>query len=67
MGNIKIIVNRVCCKKCGSIIESKHTHDFKQCSCGAIAIDGGLDYQRATWPAGANKDEYIDFSYSEYG
>lgn len=63
---MKVIINKVCCKKCGSIIEFKHTHDFQRCSCGAIAIDGGTDYQRATWPAGASVDDYIDFSYSKY-
>jgi len=30
------------CKKCLEIIESKYVHDFKQCSCGAVGIDGGL-------------------------
>ncbi|WP_445491489.1 DUF7695 domain-containing protein [Niallia sp. 03133] len=44
---MKIIVNRVRCKKCSSIIESKHAHDFQRFSCGAIAIDGGTDFQKA--------------------
>lgn len=39
-----IISNKVRCKKCGDIIESKHTHDFVRCSCGACAVDGGHDY-----------------------
>ncbi len=30
------------CKKCLETIESKHNHDFKICSCGAIGIDGGI-------------------------
>jgi len=30
------------CKKCLDIIESKHGHDFKYCSCGAVGIDGGI-------------------------
>ncbi|MEB6551119.1 hypothetical protein MXL46_18910 [Heyndrickxia sporothermodurans] len=62
----KIILNKVRCKKCDSIIESKHTYDFQSCSCGAISIDGGKDYQRTTWPAGANANDYIDFTYSKY-
>lgn len=37
------------CAKCGDVIESKHRHDFRSCSCGAIFIDGGLDYQRCGW------------------
>lgn len=42
----KIIHNRCRCAKCGDIIESTHVHDFKYCSCGAIAVDGGHDYIR---------------------
>ena len=30
------------CRKCSETIESKHRHDFKYCSCGAVAIDGGI-------------------------
>ena len=30
------------CKKCKETIESKHTHDFKYCSCKAVGIDGGI-------------------------
>ena len=40
----KIKVNKAQCKKCGDIIESKTTNDLKRCSCGSIAVDGGLDY-----------------------
>ena len=45
-GNImkKILVNKIKCKKCGDIIESKSVHDFKRCKCGAVAVDGGHDY-----------------------
>lgn len=41
---IKIIRNRIRCKQCGDIIESKSVHDFKFCSCGKVAIDGGHHY-----------------------
>jgi hypothetical protein len=30
------------CRKCLEIIESKHKHDFKYCSCNAVGIDGGI-------------------------
>ena len=39
-----IIHNRIRCKKCGEIIESHTVHEFKWCSCGAVAVDGGKDY-----------------------
>ena len=42
----RIIRNAIRCRKCGDIIESKTVHDFKVCSCGACAVDGGHDYLR---------------------
>ena len=39
-----VVVNKAQCKLCGDIIESKHGHDFKWCSCGEIAVDGGKNY-----------------------
>ncbi|MCQ2739262.1 MAG: hypothetical protein MJ237_03430 [bacterium] len=44
----KIIHNRIKCKNCGDIIESISTHDFKFCSCGKVAIDGGKSYLKRT-------------------
>lgn len=50
---IKIIHNRIRCKNCGEIIESKSRHDFVGCSCfknskglEGCAVDGGHDYLR---------------------
>lgn len=34
---------------CGDEIESTHRHDFRWCSCGNLAVDGGLDYARRLW------------------
>ena len=42
----KIIRNRIKCKKCGDIIESKSRHDFVWCKCQSVAVDGGKDYLR---------------------
>lgn len=44
----KIIRNRIKCKYCGDIIESISVHDFKFCSCGKVAIDGGKHYLKRT-------------------
>ena len=41
-----IIRNMIKCNKCGDIIESKSTHDYVTCKCGAVAVDGGHDYLR---------------------
>lgn len=43
---MKILVNKIQCKKCGDIIESCSVHDFKFCKCGAVAVDGGHKYLR---------------------
>lgn len=41
-----IIKNAIRCNLCGDEIESLHCHDFKWCSCGACAVDGGHEYLR---------------------
>ena len=40
----RILVNKAQCSICGDIIQSNHRHDFKWCSCGTIAVDGGTAY-----------------------
>lgn len=54
----KLLRNRVKCKKCGTVIESRWTHDFVSCECGSIFVDGGLDYMRM----GGNLDNIEDLS-----
>ena len=45
----KLKRNAAQCKKCNDIVESKFRHDFRQCKCGNIFVDGGLDYRRCGW------------------
>lgn len=54
----RIIRNLARCKKCGDIVESRYTWDFKRCSCGSIAVDGGLDYLKRV----GNMSDFIDLS-----
>lgn len=51
----RLVRNRIRCKVCGDVIESKSRHDFQVCRCwggadggahGGVAVDGGLDYSR---------------------
>ena len=58
ISNNKILVNKIQCKKCNDIIESKHVHDFKWCSCKSIALDGGLEYLRRL----GNLEDIIELS-----
>ena len=41
-----IVQNALICGKCGDYIFSAHRHDFKYCKCGAVAVDGGMEYLR---------------------
>lgn len=56
----KLIKNAIKCVHCGDIIESKHTHDFKFCSCETVAVDGGLSYLRRSYKN--SRDDFIDLS-----
>lgn len=42
----RIIRNAAKCLGCGVTVESTHRHDFVECDCGAIFVDGGKDYLR---------------------
>lgn len=41
-----ILSNQVRCVKCGDEPYSGWRHDFRHCECGAVAVDGGMDYLR---------------------
>lgn len=55
---IKIIRNKIKCKYCGEVIESKSRHDFKFCACGKVAIDGGHFYLKRS----GNPNDWIELS-----
>jgi len=54
----KILSNQALCKKCGDAPWSGNRHDFRQCKCGNVSVDGGLEYLRRLF----NSDEWIDIS-----
>jgi len=56
----KIIKNCIKCNYCGDIIISENLHDFKECSCGRVAVDGGTDYLRRCFKN--STEDYIDLS-----
>lgn len=56
----KIKVNKIRCKRCGDVIESKTVHDFKFCKCGAVAVDGGKEYLRRCFIN--TEDDYEELS-----
>ena len=58
---MKIISNKVKCNKCGDIIESAYTHDFKWCSCRNVAVDGGYSYLKRCYAS----EDYTELSQIE--
>ena len=54
----KITVNKIRCRKCGDIIESKSVHDFRSCKCRSVAVDGGHNYLRRV----GNLEDWEDLS-----
>lgn len=62
--------NAVKCLVCNTILESKHRHDFKMCSClNSSSVDGGMDYQRISakdLDLIENLCEYVEMTNDEY-
>lgn len=55
-----ILSNQVRCLKCGDTPFSAHRHDYRPCSCGAIAVDGGMEYLRRVGALDAYEDMSIE-------
>lgn len=42
-------VTAIECPLCHDLIYSRARHDFRWCSCGDVAIDGGFDYVKINY------------------
>ncbi|MBS7020379.1 MAG: hypothetical protein KH135_00700 [Firmicutes bacterium] len=60
---MKIITNKIQCKHCKDIIESKEIHEFKKCKCGKVAVDGAHRYLRRLFPYDPAEDHFIELSH----
>jgi len=60
MSDYMILQNQIRCKTCGDEPFSAYRHDYKTCKCGAVAVDGGMDYLRRA----GDLEGYEDLSYS---
>lgn len=58
----KIVSNKIKCKHCGDIIESKSVHNFVTCSCGKVSVDGGHDYLKRCFPSYPAEEHYEELS-----
>ncbi len=61
MGSTRITSNKGRCRKCNSVIESHHRHDFVTCPCGAVSVDGGHEYLRRA----GNFEDFEELSTTE--
>lgn len=60
----KIISNKIQCKHCGKIIESKSVHNFVTFKCGACSVDGGHYYLRRCYKK-SKEEDFIELSVVE--
>lgn len=56
----RLVKNSIKCVSCGDIITSESVHDFKWCSCGRVAVDGGICYAKRCFTD--STDDFIDLS-----
>jgi hypothetical protein len=46
LGIGSIYSNAAKCLSCGEVVRSRNRHDFRSCSCGTLAVDGGSWYAK---------------------
>lgn len=44
-----ILINMIQCKFCKNVIVSRYLHDYKECSCASVAVDGGNKYLKRSF------------------
>jgi hypothetical protein len=59
----KIVLNRIKCRHCDDIIISYSVHDYRECKCGRVAVDGGREYLKRTYTS--DTSDYIEMSLYE--
>lgn len=58
----KLIRNSARCLVCEDEIVSERGWDFRYCSCGSLAVDGGLEYTRRVFK---DRAQWVDTSIYE--
>jgi len=59
MSSGKIKLNSAMCLVCDDTIVSKHSHDYVTCNCGALSVDGGLEYLKRNF---VKMEDWIEMS-----
>jgi hypothetical protein len=44
-------ISAIKCPTCKDIVFSRARHDYRPCSCGEVAMDGGFEYVRIAYKA----------------
>lgn len=55
-------VNAIRCTHCKDVVFSRSGYDFRECSCGKVAVDGGQNYLRISGEEGDFKVISIEVS-----
>lgn len=66
----RIIRNAIQCNFCNQVVESKHRHDFRECRCGRVFVDGGKSYLRRGFKHESDFEdlsEFVDDDKLEFG
>lgn len=42
----RLVKNAARCLLCDTVVESRSVHDWRQCPCQNVFVDGGLEYLR---------------------
>ena len=61
-----ILSNQAECLKCGDAPYSTTRHDFQYCKCGAMAVDGGMEYLRRVGDPSEIDELFIKVSQEKY-
>lgn len=56
----KIFSNKIKCNHCGDVIESRTVHEYVECKCGMVFVDGGHEYLRRGFKNDEN--DFFDLS-----
>lgn len=60
-----VVTNEARCLKCGDVIRSLSTHDYKACSCGNLGVDGGHSYIKRIYRSDRDSWEELSETYEE--
>lgn len=60
----RIISNKIQCKHCGDIIESKGIHQFVTCRCETCSVDGGIWHLSRSF-RNSPEEDFIELSETE--